>query len=148
MSRTTPTRISRGSSAEPTQESKDKITSQPSTQTTLPSRSYDLILRSPFKSKSPRWQTGLLDSKRVNIDLNAEFSNFDASTSKISVDTPVTQSELRYVALPAVFDYRQKGKVTPVKNQKGCGSSWAFVATSIYESALLIHGQGEYDLAE
>ena len=40
--------------------------------------------------------------------------------------------------MPSVLDWRTTGKVTPVKNQGGCGSCWAFAGVGAIESRLLI----------
>ena len=42
--------------------------------------------------------------------------------------------------VPAKWDWRALGKVTPVKNQGSCGSCWAFAAMAALESKALITG--------
>jgi C1A family cysteine protease len=46
------------------------------------------------------------------------------------------------------FDWREAGKVSPVKNQGGCGSCYAFAAMGNFESKLLIDGEALSDLSE
>ena len=51
-------------------------------------------------------------------------------------------------ALPARFDWRELGKVTPVKDQLACNSCYAFATVANFESRLLVAGDGAYDLSE
>jgi cathepsin L len=48
----------------------------------------------------------------------------------------------------ASFDWRSLGKVTPVKDQGGCGSCWDFAAMAAYESAYLIRNNVTTDTSE
>ena len=50
--------------------------------------------------------------------------------------------------LPAVWDWRDEGGVTPVKHQGQCGSCWIFCAVGAFESTLLIETGVEHDLSE
>jgi C1A family cysteine protease len=50
--------------------------------------------------------------------------------------------------LPSSFDWRDYGKVTPVKDQNPCGTCWTFGTTSVLESAVLIGESVEYDFSE
>lgn len=74
--------------------------------------------------------------------------NFEPDPEKVPTDEVVSENLLRSAALPDEFDYISRGKVTSIKSQRSCGSCWSFVATGIYESALLIHNQGYHDLSE
>lgn len=49
---------------------------------------------------------------------------------------------------PEEFDWRDQGMVTPVKNQGGCGSCWAFSGVGAIESNLLINNETETILSE
>lgn len=51
-------------------------------------------------------------------------------------------NKLRAMAIPNSLNYSDLGKVTAVRDQKRCGSCWAFSSTAVYESQLLIKGQG------
>ena len=51
-------------------------------------------------------------------------------------------NKLRAMAIPNSLNYSDLGKVTAVRDQKRCGSCWAFASTAVYESHLLIKGQG------
>lgn len=50
--------------------------------------------------------------------------------------------------LPSAFDWRDFGKVSPVKHQDGCGTCWDFGTTSVLESAVLMDEGVEYDFSE
>jgi hypothetical protein len=50
--------------------------------------------------------------------------------------------------LPATFDWRDYNACTPVKNQGGCGSCWAFALIGAVESNILIKDSTTTDLSE
>lgn len=50
--------------------------------------------------------------------------------------------------LPSSFDWRELGGCTPIKNQGGCGSCWAFGTIAPIECNILIKDHVEVDLSE
>ncbi len=50
--------------------------------------------------------------------------------------------------LPARFDWREQNGVTSVKDQAQCGSCWAFAATAVIESRILLTEGIEVDVSE
>lgn len=51
-------------------------------------------------------------------------------------------------SVPSAIDLRQKRTVTPIRNQGGCGSCWAFSGVAATESAYLAHKNMSLDLSE
>lgn len=50
--------------------------------------------------------------------------------------------------LPEAWDWREHNGCTPIRNQRSCGSCWAFAAIGTFESAILINETNSVDLSE
>lgn len=51
-------------------------------------------------------------------------------------------------ALPSHFDWREQNGVTPIRNQKSCGSCWAFASSASMADNILIKDKQSRDLSE
>ena len=62
--------------------------------------------------------------------------------------TPVPLEIASAQELPAWFNWCSLGKCTPVRDQRNCGSCWAFATVGVFESKLLIADNNSQDLSE
>ncbi|XP_011169692.1 putative cysteine proteinase CG12163 [Solenopsis invicta] len=87
---------------------------------------------------------------RYGVNMFADMSREEFRTRYLGLrpdlqsenEIPLQEAKFPNIELPPTFDWRKKGVVTPVKNQGGCGSCWAFSVTGNVEGQYAIkHGQ-------
>lgn len=65
------------------------------------------------------------------------FGNMPEPLDSSHLKTEDFVAHFSCLAIPATYDLRDFGKVSPVKSQGGCGACWAFAAMGSLESSLL-----------
>ncbi|KAL3744660.1 hypothetical protein ACJRO7_013861 [Eucalyptus globulus] len=91
-------------------------------------------------------QKGLPYTLAVNQYADWSWEEFKTHRLGASQDCSATTKgshQLTDAVLPKTKDWRKEGIVSPVKNQRGCGSCWSFSATGALEAAYhQAHGKG------
>ena len=100
------------------------------------------------------WEEGVPPAQEFSLAVEAvgpftqppptPMDNEPQSSSPLAVDL----GEAGQLGLPSAFNWCDLGACTPVRDQGGCGSCWAFSTVGPLESNVLIHDSLEKDLSE
>ena len=98
-------------------------------------------IQAAIKAKGKKWVAGRTSMMMLSPEeRRARLGNFQAKGLPYPDAEPYQES---YTAVPATFDWRNmngdgSSYVTPIRDQKSCGSCWAFAAAAGLESYTLM----------
>lgn len=79
-------------------------------------------------------------------------ADYNPAPLQYTLKTSSDQSNVKGAAvkesLPSAFNWRDKGKMTAIRNQGSCGSCWAFATVGAYEANIKIRQGVSTDLSE
>ncbi len=94
-----------------------------------------------------RWTAGKTSVSELNEEARQKLLGFVPPPDGWLDETPPYTAPVRQTDFP-VFDWREYGCVTPVKDQGTCGACWVFAAIGQMEAHILTYDGREEDLSE
>jgi len=93
------------------------------------------------------WSAGVTSVSGLSV---AEKRVLSLPVGPVRTDVDVTHFAASSIAGQgdSAFDWRDEGKVTPVRSQGSCGSCWAFSVVAAVESAVAVYSDVLVDLSE
>ena len=114
--------------------------------------SLALVYRRPFETEEPMRRVTLRAARLASLaDVTSPVALTAAQTAPPNLPVRAPES---VSTLPTTFNWAStdnwKGapKVTPIRNQGGCGSCWAFATVAPFESNILIKDSVSADLSD
>lgn len=102
----------------------------------------EMLYKRPWESESEA-----IDAYKITIVSGGAYRGKEIKPIEHTSIT-YTPGDMTFAALPATFSWLAEGMCTVVKNQKSCGSCWAFAAVGVYESVIKIFDKTTRDLSE
>ncbi|MGD9402851.1 MAG: FG-GAP-like repeat-containing protein, partial [bacterium] len=106
-------------------------------------------IRADIKSRGYSWTAGETSMNSIPPAERRKYLGLKVPPgTRPFAGPPAVPGRIAPRELPAVWDWREQGGVTPVKYQGQCGSCWIFCTVGAFESLLLIETGVEHDLSE
>ena len=107
-----------------------------------------VALRKKVKERGYTFEVGENPATKYSLDQLCGTKMPKVRRPRLKTMTAAQQRKQEATSLPTYFDWRKLDGCTPIKDQGGCGSCWAFATMGVVESAYLIRGNVEMDFSE